>query len=68
MHHAFLSLTHITILYYSTHYKQGAVTLFALNLNKGHVAITLPAHIANSTIKAFVLQAPEPGEQSLYSR
>lgn len=52
----------------STHYKQEAVTLFALNLNKGQVAITLPAHIANSTIEAFVLQAPEPGEQSLYSR
>ncbi|XP_056587207.1 heparanase isoform X1 [Triplophysa dalaica] len=52
----------------STQYKQGAVTLFALNLNKGQVTITLPSHIANSTIEAFVLQAPEPGEQSLHSR
>lgn len=54
--------------FFSTHYKQGAVTLFALNLNKGQVSITLPGHIANSSIDAFVLQAPEPGEQSLYSR
>ncbi|KAI7796229.1 Hpse protein, partial [Triplophysa rosa] len=52
----------------STHYKQGAVTLFALNLNKGQVTITLPSYIANSTFEEFVLQAPEPGKQSLYSR
>lgn len=52
----------------STHYKQGAVTLFALNLNKGQVAITLPTQIGNSTIEAFVLQAPEPGKQNLHSR
>lgn len=54
--------------FFSTQYKQGAVTLFALNLNKGQVTITLPSNIANSTIEAFVLQAPEPGEQSLHSR
>ncbi|XP_065142821.1 heparanase [Paramisgurnus dabryanus] len=52
----------------STHYKQGAVTLFALNLNKGQVAINLPTQIGNSTIEAFVLQAPEPGKQNLHSR
>ncbi|XP_050949842.1 heparanase [Labeo rohita] len=52
----------------STYYRPGAVTLFALNLNKNEVTISLPAHIANSTIEAFVLQSAEEGEQSLYSR
>uniref|UniRef100_A0A673NA33 Heparanase n=1 Tax=Sinocyclocheilus rhinocerous TaxID=307959 RepID=A0A673NA33_9TELE len=52
----------------STHYRPGAVTLFALNLNKNEVPISLPAHTANSTIEAFVLQSAETGEQSLYSR
>ncbi|XP_055035360.2 heparanase [Misgurnus anguillicaudatus] len=52
----------------STHYKQGAVTLFALNLNKGQVTVTLPTQMANSTIEAFVLQAPEPGKKNLDSR
>uniref|UniRef100_A0A671M7V9 Heparanase n=1 Tax=Sinocyclocheilus anshuiensis TaxID=1608454 RepID=A0A671M7V9_9TELE len=52
----------------STHYRPGAVTLFALNLNKNEVTIILPDHMANSTIEAFVLQSAEAGEQSLYSR
>lgn len=52
----------------STHYREGAVTLFALNLNQNEATIGLPAHMANSTIKAFVLQSAEAGEQSLYSR
>ncbi|XP_073680884.1 heparanase [Garra rufa] len=52
----------------SEYYRPGAVTLFALNLNKSEVTISLPAHIANSTVEAFVLQSAEDGEQSLYSR
>ncbi|XP_042567373.1 heparanase-like [Cyprinus carpio] len=52
----------------STHYRPGAVTLFALNLNKNEVTVILPDHMANSTIEAFVLQSAEAGEQSLYSR
>uniref|UniRef100_A0A672NV19 Heparanase n=1 Tax=Sinocyclocheilus grahami TaxID=75366 RepID=A0A672NV19_SINGR len=52
----------------STHYRPGAVTLFALNLNKNEVTIILPDHMANSTIEAFVLQSAEAGERSLYSR
>lgn len=52
----------------STHYREGAVTLFALNLNQNEATIGLPAHMANSTIEAFVLQSAEAGEQSLYSR
>uniref|UniRef100_A0A8C2AHD7 Heparanase n=1 Tax=Cyprinus carpio TaxID=7962 RepID=A0A8C2AHD7_CYPCA len=52
----------------STHYRPGAVTLFALNLNKNEVTISLPAHTANSTIEAFVLQSAEIGQQNLYSR
>lgn len=54
--------------FFSTHYRPGAVTIFALNLNKNEVTISLPAHTANSTIEAFVLQSAETGEQSLYSR
>ncbi|KAK2872596.1 hypothetical protein Q8A67_022493 [Cirrhinus molitorella] len=50
----------------STYYRPGAVTLFALNLNKNEVTISLPAHIDKSTIEAFVLQSAEEG--SLYSR
>lgn len=52
----------------STRYRPGAVTLFALNLNKNEVTISLPAHTANSTIEAFVLQSAETGQQNLYSR
>ncbi|XP_026090616.1 heparanase-like [Carassius auratus] len=52
----------------STHYRPGAVTLFALNLNKNEVTFILPDHMANSTIEEFVLQSSEAGEQSLYSR
>ncbi|XP_051537656.1 heparanase isoform X1 [Myxocyprinus asiaticus] len=52
----------------STNYRQGAVTLFALNLNKSQATISLPTHISNSTIEAFILQAAEPGEEGLYSR
>ncbi|XP_048022290.1 heparanase [Megalobrama amblycephala] len=52
----------------STHYRQGAVTLFALNLNKNEATISLPAHLANGTIEAFVLQSAEASEHSLYSR
>ncbi|KAL2076845.1 hypothetical protein ACEWY4_027554 [Coilia grayii] len=52
----------------STSYKRGAVTLFALNLGKSTAEISLPAYLANSTAEAFVLQAPEPGEQGLLSR
>ncbi|XP_059397821.1 heparanase-like [Carassius carassius] len=52
----------------STHYRPGAVTFFALNLNKNEITIILPDHMANSTIEEFVLQSSEAGEQSLYSR
>ncbi|NP_001038470.1 heparanase precursor [Danio rerio] len=52
----------------STQYKEGAVTLFALNLNKNEATINLPAHLTNGSIEAFVLQSDEAGEQGLYSR
>lgn len=52
----------------STQYKEGAVTLFALNMNKNEATISLPAHMANGSIEAFVLQSDEAGEQGLYSR
>ncbi|XP_076835540.1 heparanase [Brachyhypopomus gauderio] len=52
----------------SSSYRQGAVTLFALNLSKRPIGIGLPACISNSSAEAFVLQSAEPGEEGLYSR
>ncbi|XP_056303112.1 heparanase isoform X1 [Danio aesculapii] len=52
----------------STQYKEGAVTLFALNLNQNEATISLPARMVNGSIEAFVLQSDEAGEQGLYSR
>ncbi|TRY60897.1 hypothetical protein DNTS_035160 [Danionella cerebrum] len=49
-------------------YRQGAVTLFALNLNKHEVRLSLPSHMRNGTVQAFVLESSETGEQGLYSR
>ncbi|XP_066501318.1 heparanase isoform X2 [Hoplias malabaricus] len=49
-------------------YRQGAVTLFGLNLSKRQAKLTLPAHFSNSTIEAFVLQSSEPGMEGLNSR
>ncbi|XP_072518930.1 heparanase [Salminus brasiliensis] len=52
----------------SSSYRRGAVTMFALNLGKNPATISLPARFSNSTIEAYVLQAPEPGEEGLKSR
>ncbi|XP_028828965.1 heparanase [Denticeps clupeoides] len=51
----------------STNYRRGAVTLFALNLNKRPVKMVLAPPVSNTTVEAFVLDAAEPGERGLYS-
>uniref|UniRef100_UPI003AAF5F50 heparanase isoform X1 n=1 Tax=Centroberyx gerrardi TaxID=166262 RepID=UPI003AAF5F50 len=52
----------------STSYRSGAVTLIAMNLSKSPARVSVPAHMANSTAEAFVLQSDQPGEEGLYSR
>ncbi|XP_029920606.1 heparanase [Myripristis murdjan] len=52
----------------STYYRNGAVTLIAMNLSKSPARVSLPAHISSGTVVAFVLQSDQPGEQGLYSR
>lgn len=49
-------------------YRNGAVTLMAMNLNKKAASISLPAHISFSTVEAFVLESDQSGEEGLYSR
>lgn len=49
-------------------YRNGAVTLMAMNLNKKAASISLPAHISFSTVEAFVLESNQSGEEGLYSR
>ncbi|KAI4893187.1 hypothetical protein NFI96_018502, partial [Prochilodus magdalenae] len=49
----------------SSSFRQGAVTLFALNLSQNQATLSLPALFSNSTIEAYVLQ---PGEEGLHSR
>lgn len=52
----------------STRYKNGAVTLIAMNLSKSPARLSLPKFVFNSTAEAFVLQSDQPGEEGLYSR
>ncbi|XP_017569532.1 heparanase isoform X2 [Pygocentrus nattereri] len=52
----------------SSSYRQGSVTLFALNLSKNQATLSLPALFSNSTIEAYVLQSAEPGVDGLQSR
>ncbi|KAK7895321.1 hypothetical protein WMY93_020646 [Mugilogobius chulae] len=49
-------------------FTNGAVTLIAMNLNHKAVRVSLPAHMASSTVVAFVLQSDQSGEEGLYSR
>ncbi|KAJ8260915.1 hypothetical protein COCON_G00166380 [Conger conger] len=48
--------------------RRGAVTLFALNLSGSPARLSLPPHLSNSSVVAFVLEAGETGYQGLYSR
>ncbi|KAL6469756.1 hypothetical protein MHYP_G00208750 [Metynnis hypsauchen] len=52
----------------SSSYRQGSVTLFALNLSKNRATLSLPAVFSNSTVEAYVLQSAEPGVDGLQSR
>ncbi|KAG9265511.1 heparanase [Astyanax mexicanus] len=53
---------------HSSSYRRGSVTMFILNLRKNPATISLPAQLLNSTVEAYVLQAPEPGLEGLKSR
>ncbi|XP_072310258.1 heparanase isoform X2 [Eucyclogobius newberryi] len=46
----------------------GAVTLIAMNLNHKAVRVLVPAHMASSTVVAFVLESDPSGGEGLYSR
>ncbi|KAJ8393977.1 hypothetical protein AAFF_G00055100, partial [Aldrovandia affinis] len=52
----------------SLNFRRGAVTMFALNLSNSLARMRLPPQISNTTVKAFVLEPGESGEQGLYSR
>ncbi|KAJ0057500.1 hypothetical protein NL108_009239, partial [Boleophthalmus pectinirostris] len=45
----------------------GAVTLIAMNLNHKAVMVSVPAHMASSTVVAFVLESDQSGEEGLCS-
>ncbi|XP_033846187.1 heparanase [Periophthalmus magnuspinnatus] len=49
-------------------FTNGAVTLIAMNLNHKAVRVSVPAHMASSTVVAFVLESDQSGEEGLYSR
>ncbi|CAL9682473.1 unnamed protein product [Knipowitschia caucasica] len=46
----------------------GAVTLMAMNLNHKAARVSVPAHMASSTVVAFVLESDQRGEEGLCSR
>uniref|UniRef100_A0A3B3ZFY0 Heparanase n=1 Tax=Periophthalmus magnuspinnatus TaxID=409849 RepID=A0A3B3ZFY0_9GOBI len=52
----------------SPSFTNGAVTLIAMNLNHKAVRVSVPAHMASSTVVAFVLESDQSGEEGLYSR
>ncbi|KAM4635206.1 heparanase isoform 2-T2 [Polymixia lowei] len=52
----------------STDYRNGAVTLIAMNLSNKPARLSPPAHVSTSTVEAFVLQSDQPSKEGLYSR
>lgn len=48
--------------------RSGAVTLIAMNLSHKAARVSVPTHMASSTVEAFVLQSDQSGEEGLYSR
>lgn len=49
-------------------FRNGAVTLIAMNLNHKAVRVSVPTYMASSTVVSFVLQSDQSGAEGLLSR